>query len=155
MAQEELFSHKSLWRMNLCHLLSLFYPIFTCVDPDPYSQYGSTKHLNMDPIRVRIHNTALSRFNRMYIRLFLLQIAGIFLAHLFVHWSVIRYIDGNISVSDLIRIAWRLKKCFDVIWKGLGLHEGLEVKLRCLEVILRCLEVISEVVWRLFKRSGG
>ena len=29
--------------------MPLFYPIFTCVDPDPYSQYGSTKLLNMNP----------------------------------------------------------------------------------------------------------
>ena len=48
----------------ILQLLSLFYPIFTCVDPDPYSEYGSgsTKLLNKDPIRIRfriqIHNTA-------------------------------------------------------------------------------------------------
>ena len=33
--------------------------IFACVDPDPCSEYGSgsRKLLNMDPIRIRIHNT--------------------------------------------------------------------------------------------------
>ena len=42
------------------NLLPLFYPIFTCVDPNPYWEYvsGSTKLLNTDPIRIRIHNTA-------------------------------------------------------------------------------------------------
>ena len=38
-----------------------FYFIFTCVDPDPYSEYGSgfgpKKLLNTDPIWIRIHNT--------------------------------------------------------------------------------------------------
>ena len=35
--------------------------IFTCVDPDLYSEYGSrsTKVLNTDPICIRIHNTEL------------------------------------------------------------------------------------------------
>ena len=27
------------------------------MDPDPYSEYGSRKLLNTDPIRIRIHNT--------------------------------------------------------------------------------------------------
>ena len=37
-----------------------FYPIFACVDTDPYFKYesGSRKLLNTDPIRIRIHNTA-------------------------------------------------------------------------------------------------
>ena len=58
----EIFSQFSLLIVlmsKILHLLSLFYPIFTCVDPDPYSKYGSgsTKLLNKDPIRIRIHNT--------------------------------------------------------------------------------------------------
>ena len=39
---------------------ALIYPIFTCVDPDPYSEYESrrsTKMLNTDPIWIRIYNT--------------------------------------------------------------------------------------------------
>ena len=52
----------SLWMVNLClkyyTFCPLFYPIFTCMEPDPYWEYGSTKLLNMDPIRIRIHNTA-------------------------------------------------------------------------------------------------
>ena len=52
----------SLWMVNLClkyyTFCPLFYPIFTCMDPDPYWEYGSTKLLNMDPIQIRIHNTA-------------------------------------------------------------------------------------------------
>ena len=28
------------------------------MDPDSYSEYGSTKVLNTDPIWIRIHNTA-------------------------------------------------------------------------------------------------
>ena len=34
------------------HLLPHIYPIFTCVDTDPYSEYGSgsTKLVNNDPI---------------------------------------------------------------------------------------------------------
>ena len=42
----------------ILHLLPLIYPIFTCGDPDPYSEYGSTKFLHRDPIWIRIHNTA-------------------------------------------------------------------------------------------------
>ena len=38
---------------------------YTCVDPDPYSEYGSgsTKLLNTDPIRIRIHKTASNYFH--------------------------------------------------------------------------------------------
>ena len=39
---------------------ALIYPIFTCVDPDPYSEYESsrsTKMLNTDPSWIRIYNT--------------------------------------------------------------------------------------------------
>ena len=31
---------------------------FTCVDPDPYSEQGSAKLLNTDPMRIQVHNTA-------------------------------------------------------------------------------------------------
>ena len=36
----------------MLHLWSLFYPIFKCVDPDPYSEYGSgsARLLNTDPV---------------------------------------------------------------------------------------------------------
>ena len=36
-----------------------FYPMFACVDPDPYSENGSgsRKLPNTDPIQIRIHNT--------------------------------------------------------------------------------------------------
>ena len=51
MAGEELFSF-------LNHILPLIYPMFTCVDSDSYSKYGSgsTKVLNTDPIWIRIHH---------------------------------------------------------------------------------------------------
>ena len=41
------------------HLLPHIYPIFTCVDTDPYSEYGSgsTKLVNKDPILSRIQHT--------------------------------------------------------------------------------------------------
>ena len=43
-------------------LLPLIYPMFTCLDPDPYSGYesgsGFTKFLNTDLIWMRIHNIA-------------------------------------------------------------------------------------------------
>ena len=44
----------------ILNLLPPFYPIFACVDTDPYSEYrsGSRKLLNRDQIRIRIHNTA-------------------------------------------------------------------------------------------------
>ena len=53
MAGEELFSF-------LNHILPLIYPMFTYVDSDSYSKYGSgsTKVLNTDPIWIRIHKTA-------------------------------------------------------------------------------------------------
>ena len=40
--------------------LPLICPILTCVDPDPYSEYGSgsTKLLNTDPNGIQIQNTA-------------------------------------------------------------------------------------------------
>ena len=40
--------------LNLKPFVSIFYPVFTCVDPDPYSEYGSgsTKLLNTDLIRI-------------------------------------------------------------------------------------------------------
>ena len=42
----------------ILHLLLLIFPIFTCVDPDLYSEYGcgSTKLLNTgtDPVLIRI-----------------------------------------------------------------------------------------------------
>ena len=47
--------------VNFClqsYALSLIYPIFICVNPDPYSESGSTKFLNTDSIWTRIHNTA-------------------------------------------------------------------------------------------------
>ena len=47
---------------RLVNLCSKSYPIFTCVDPDPYWEYGFvsgfSKLLNRDPIRIQIHNTA-------------------------------------------------------------------------------------------------
>ena len=58
--------------VNLClqssilHLLPIIYPIFTCVDPDRYSEYGSgsKKLLNIgnDLIWIRIHNTGFVAF---------------------------------------------------------------------------------------------
>ena len=47
---------------SILNLLPQMYPIFTCVDPDPYSDYGSgsTKLLNTTSIWIRIHNTAHS-----------------------------------------------------------------------------------------------
>ena len=59
MAGEELFSF-------LNHILPLIYPMFTCVDSDSYSKYGSgsTKVLNTDPIWIRILNTGyLAKFS--------------------------------------------------------------------------------------------
>ena len=52
--------------MNLYPKFYIFFPLFiprfTCVDSDPYSEYGSgfTKLLNTDPIR--IHNTGFKYF---------------------------------------------------------------------------------------------
>ena len=44
------------------NLMPLIYPIFTCVDLDPYSEYGSgsTKFLSKDPIWIRILNSESS-----------------------------------------------------------------------------------------------
>ena len=61
MPSEEFFSLLSLWMVNLSiwHLLPLIFLIFTCVDPDPYLDYGSgsTKLPNTVPIWIGIHNT--------------------------------------------------------------------------------------------------
>ena len=63
MALEELFSQLSLWmvyllRSKILKLESKFYPISTCVGPDPYSQHTIfPKLLNTNPIRIRIHNS--------------------------------------------------------------------------------------------------
>ena len=50
------------WRIiyyssTILHLLPLICPIFTCVDPDPYSEYRSrsTRLSNTDPIWIWIH----------------------------------------------------------------------------------------------------
>ena len=60
MALEEIFSQLGLngefWPWTV-HLLSLSYPILTCVDPDLYSEYGSIKFLNTYSIWIRIPNT--------------------------------------------------------------------------------------------------
>ena len=64
MALEEIFSQFSLWMLNLLssilHLLPLIYPIFSCIDPDPYLEYGSgtgtTKLRNKDSIWIWNHN---------------------------------------------------------------------------------------------------
>ena len=70
MALEELFIFPEWWiyvqNLHLCRYF-IIYPIFTCVDPDPYWEYGSgsgsTKLLNTDPIGIWIHNTcSLSDF---------------------------------------------------------------------------------------------
>ena len=56
MTPEEIFlSVESLngeFLFSSLHLLPYIYPIFTCVDTDPYSEYGSgsTKLVNKDPI---------------------------------------------------------------------------------------------------------
>ena len=65
MSLKDIFTQLSLWIVNFYlksyTFLPPLYPIFTCVDPDPYSEYGSRsgsrKLLNTDPIRSRIHNT--------------------------------------------------------------------------------------------------
>ena len=67
MALEEiLVSWESEWwifvlNVQILHLLPLIYPIFTCLDPNPYLEYesGSTKLLNMDPIWIRICNCCM------------------------------------------------------------------------------------------------
>ena len=63
MASEELFIQLSLWMVNLCHLL----PFPSILSYKCGS--GSTKLLNTDPIRIRIHNTA--RFKQNGYRIFL------------------------------------------------------------------------------------
>ena len=37
---------------SMLHFLPLIYPIFTCLDPDSYSDYGSIKVLNTAPILI-------------------------------------------------------------------------------------------------------
>ena len=56
MSPEELFSELSLWMVNLwlksynfCHYLIFILCILTCVDPDPYWEYGSGHESNTDP----------------------------------------------------------------------------------------------------------
>ena len=51
-----------IYTLNIKFFFPLFIPRFTCVDSDPYSEYGSgfTKLLNTDPIR--IHNTGFKYF---------------------------------------------------------------------------------------------
>ena len=34
------------------------------MDPDPYSEYGSRKLLNTDPIRIQIHNTGFKAVSK-------------------------------------------------------------------------------------------
>ena len=45
--------------LKLCTFFASIYPIFTCLDLNPYSDYGSgsTKVLITSPIWIRIHNT--------------------------------------------------------------------------------------------------
>ena len=45
---------------SIIHVLPLIFSIFTCLDPDPYSEYGSrsTRVLNADQMWIRIHNNA-------------------------------------------------------------------------------------------------
>ena len=67
MSPKEIFSQLSLWIVNFYPKSGIFcrhfnlYLQFACVDPDPYSEYGSgpRKLLNTDLIRIRIHNTDL------------------------------------------------------------------------------------------------
>ena len=63
--------------------MSLFYPIFTCYNPDQYSEYGSgsTKHLNTDPIRIRIHNTAVTLTKKMWIENIIKIIPVLYISH--------------------------------------------------------------------------
>ena len=60
MSPEEIFSQLS--------LLPLFCPIFACVDPVPYSEYGSgsTKLLNTDPIRIHNAGSEPSNYGKLY-----------------------------------------------------------------------------------------
>ena len=44
----------------------LFFPIFNCVEPDPYSENGSTKLQNTDPIWIQIHNTGYQGFENCW-----------------------------------------------------------------------------------------
>ena len=71
-ALEEIFSQLILRMVNLffqSYTICLnFYFIFTCVDPDPHSEYGSgsTKILNTYPILIWIHNTGFASFFPYY-----------------------------------------------------------------------------------------
>ena len=53
---------------SILHLLPLICHIFTGVDPDPYSEYGSTKFMNTDTIwiRIRIHKTGYNFTSRSF-----------------------------------------------------------------------------------------
>jgi hypothetical protein len=42
------------------------------MDPDPYSESGSTKSLNPDPIRIRIHNPVLKGYKTDFQRVYLI-----------------------------------------------------------------------------------
>ena len=64
MAMEEILRHLGLWNSewwifvyNLPPFASNLFN-FSCVDPDPYWEYGSTKLRKMDPIWIRIHITS-------------------------------------------------------------------------------------------------
>ena len=57
MATETFYCQFSLWILSsILHYLPLIYPIFTCVDPDPYKD--PCPHLKTNPICIRIQNTA-------------------------------------------------------------------------------------------------
>ena len=70
---EEIFGQLSLhmngeFLSSILHLLPLICHIFTGVDPDPYSEYGSTKFMNTDTIwiRIRIHKTGYNFTSRSF-----------------------------------------------------------------------------------------
>ena len=52
-------------------------------NPDRYSEYGSgsTKHLNTDPIRIRIHNTAVTLTKKMWIVNIIKIIPVLYISH--------------------------------------------------------------------------
>ena len=45
-------------------LLPIFYPIFSYVDPDPYSEYVSGSIKLLLTVLIRIHNTAFTSDNK-------------------------------------------------------------------------------------------
>ena len=77
------------------------------MDPDPYSEYGSRKLLNTDPIRIRIHNTAKYIFCQLSLWIVNLYLKSyIFCLHfnLYLHvWIRIRNTDPDPG-SSWIRI---------------------------------------------------